>query len=172
MNDDTPPPDLAAALHDAVALMRELKLKYALVGGLAAMVHGRARYTEDVDLVAEPGHEATLAEHPEVMRRHGFDPSCTWKLYHRSGIGINLWKDDHAAGIVTRAVRRKLGAKFAKVAEPHDLIAMNLRAGRPQDDYDISEIIKAQSIDETILTHRVTAGQMRRFRTIRRRVDP
>ena len=169
MNEDAPPPDLAEALHDVMALMRELRIKYALVGGLAAMVHGRARYTEDVDLVPEPGHEATLAGHPEVMRRHGFDPSCTWKLYHRSGIGIDPWKDDHAAGIVTRAVRRKLGPKFAKVAEPHDLIAMKLRADRPQDDYDISEIIKAQNIDEAILAERVTAKQLQHFRAIRRR---
>ncbi len=171
MNDDAPPPDLASALHDAIALMRELKLKYALVGGLAAMVHGRARYTEDVDLVAEPGHEAVLAEHPDMMRRHGFDPSCTWKLYHRSGIDIDLWKDDHAAEIVTRAVRRKLGSKFARVAEPHDLIAMKLRAGRPQDDYDISEIVKAQTIEEATLAERVTAGQMRRFYALRKRVE-
>ena len=169
MNDDAPPPDLAEALHDAMALMRDLRIKYALVGGLAAMVHGRARYTEDVDLVAEPGHEATLAGHPGVMRRHGFDPSCTRKLYHRSGIEIDLWKDDHAAGIVTRAVRRKLGSKFAKVAEPHDLIAMKLRAGRPQDDYDISEIIKAQIIDESVLADRVSVQQLQHFRAIQRR---
>ena len=172
MNDAAPPPELAAALHDAVALMRELKLGYALIGGLAAMVHGRARYTEDVDLVAEYGHAEVLAEHPEVMQRHGFDPGCTWKLYHRSGIEIDLWKDEHAAGIVKRAVRRKLGGKFAKVAEPHDLIAMKLRANRPQDDYDISEIVKAKAIDEATLAERVTAAQLRRFRAIRRRVNP
>jgi len=167
---DQPDADLAAALQDAVSLFRELKIGYALIGGLAAMVHGRSRYTEDVDFVADPGHEKTLADHPDAMKRLGFDPSCTWKLYHQSGVTIDLWKDHHAAGIITRAVRRKLGQRFAKVAEPHDLIAMKLRADRPQDDYDIAQIIEAQDLDANRLKKLVTAAQMRRYRTLEKRV--
>ncbi|MEM1445892.1 MAG: nucleotidyltransferase [Planctomycetota bacterium] len=164
-------PDLAEAMHDAVALFRELKIGYALIGGLAAMVHGRSRYTEDVDFVAEPDHADIFEAHPDAMRRHGFDPTCAWKLYHRSEIAIDLWKDRHAAGIVERAVRRKLGKRFVKVAEPHDLIAMKLRADRPQDDYDIAEIVKAQRIEESVLAERVTAAQLRKFRKIAKRVE-
>jgi len=37
------PSALQQALIDAVELFRELKIGYALVGGLAAMVYGRAR---------------------------------------------------------------------------------------------------------------------------------
>ncbi|MEL7087766.1 MAG: hypothetical protein AAGL98_04890 [Planctomycetota bacterium] len=162
--------DLAQALQDAVNLFRELGIGYALIGGLAAMVHGRSRYTEDVDFVADPGHDETLASHPDVMEKHRFDPSCTWKLYHRSGVTIDLWKDEHAAGIVKRAVRRKLGNRFAKVAEPHDLVAMKLRADRPQDDYDIAQIIAAQDLDSTRLKPLVTAAQFRRFTAIGKRV--
>jgi hypothetical protein len=169
--DDTPPAALAEALQDAVSLFRELKIGYALVGGLAAMVHGRSRYTEDVDFVAEPDHADILAEHPETMKRHGFDPTSTWKLYHRSGIDIDLWKDDHTPGIVQRAVRRKLGDRFVKVAEPHDLIAMKLRADRPQDDYDIAQILETQDIDPLQLKKRITAGQFRRFNAIRIRIQ-
>ena len=166
-----PPSALADTLHDAVALFRELKIKYALIGGLAAMVHGRSRYTEDVDFVAQPGHAEILARHPEVMRKHGFDPGCTWKLYHRSGIDVDLWKDQHAPDIVGRAVRRKLGQRFARVAEPHDLVAMKLRADRPQDDYDVAEILSAQSLDVQRLRPLVTAAQFRRFEQIKKRVD-
>jgi len=162
--------DLAQALQDAVNLFRELGIGYALIGGLAAMVHGRSRYTEDVDFVAEPGHDALLDSDSEVMKKHRFDPSCTRKLYHRSGIKIDLWKDEHAAGIVERAVRRKLGDRFAKVAEPHDLVAMKLRADRPQDDYDIAQIIEAQDLDPTRLKALVTATQFRRFTAIGKRI--
>ena len=169
--DATPPAALAEALHDAVGLFRELKIDYALIGGLAAMVHGRSRYTEDVDFVAEPGHAEVFADHPEVLQKHGFDAACTWKLYHRSGISIDLWKDGHAAGIVERAVRRKLGERFAKVAEPHDLVAMKLRADRPQDDYDVAEIVKAQTLDEARLKALVTAAQFRRYRKLVARVE-
>lgn len=167
---DTHDADLAAALQDAVGLFRELNIGYALIGGLAAMVHGRSRYTEDVDFVAEPGHEDVLASYPTAMKRHGFDPACTWKLYHQSGIGIDLWKDDHATGIVKRAVRRKLGDRFAKVAEAHDLIAMKLRADRPQDDYDIAQILEAQTIDTPRIKSLVTAKQYRRFCAIAKRL--
>ena len=164
MQNESPPHfDLTDALNDAVSLFRELRLSYALIGGLAAMVHGRSRYTEDVDFVAEAGHEERLAASPEIMKKHGFDPSCTWKLYHRSGIDIDLWKDPHVGDIVERAVRRKLGDRFVKVAEPHDLIAMKLRADRPQDDYDISEIIKAQTIDPQTIKARVTSSEFGRF---------
>ncbi len=164
-------PGLADALQDAVSLFRELKIRHALIGGLAAMVHGRSRYTEDVDFVADPDHAVTLEAHPDAMKRHGFDPSCTWKLYHRSGVTIDLWKDKHAEAIVSRAVRRKLGNRFVNVAEPHDLIAMKLRADRAQDDYDIAEIAAAQAIDEATLAERVTKAQLRRFRAIAKRAS-
>ncbi|MEM6394316.1 MAG: nucleotidyltransferase [Planctomycetota bacterium] len=166
----TAPGDLTAALLDAIALFRELKIRYALVGGLAAMLYGRARYTEDVDFVAQPDHESILASHPDVMERHGFDHECTWKLYHRSGIEIDLWKDKHAADTVDRARRKKIAGRFAKVAEVHDLIAMKLRAGRPQDDYDITEILKAQTIDLTHLTTLITKTQLRQFERLQKRI--
>lgn len=168
--DAPPPPDLTAALHDAVAMLRELHIDYALIGGVAAMVHGRSRYTEDVDFVAQPLHADILAAHPQVMARHRFDPDCTWKLYHQSGIEIDLWKDEHAQDIVDRAVRRKLGGRFIKVAEAHDLIAMKLRADRPQDDYDISEIVQKQNIDQSKVRKYVDREQYARFIKIVKRV--
>ena len=169
MQEPPKPGDLTAAMADAISLFRQLKIKYALVGGLAAMLYGRSRYTEDVDFVAEPDHEAVLARNPEAMKRFGFDPACTWKLYHRSGIDIDIWKDRHAPGILERARRKKLGDRFARVAELHDLIAMKLRADRPQDDYDISEMLRRQDIDADALADRVTRAQLRRFRAIERR---
>jgi len=104
------------------------------------------------------------------MKRHRLDPTRTFRLYHDSGIQIDLGKDEHAAGIVQRRVRRKVGDRFVHVAEPHDLIDMKLRADRPQDDYDISEIVRDQPIDRGEIKSRVTAGQFRRFETICRRV--
>lgn len=161
----------AAPLLDAVALFDELHIGYALIGGVAAMVWGRARYTEDIDFVAAAGHEAALKQHPDAMRRHHFDPSCTWKLYHDSGLEIDLWKDEHVEGIVARAVSVELAGRDVRVAEAHDLIAMKLRADRPQDDYDISEIVQRMSIDEATLAQRVDADALARFRAIRQRVN-
>ena len=42
-----PTASLIKPLQDAVALFEELGIAYAVVGGIAAMVYGRARWTED-----------------------------------------------------------------------------------------------------------------------------
>jgi len=161
--------DLTAALLDAAAMFDELGVAFAVVGGLAAMVHGRARFTEDVDLVAVTGHEAVLAGNAEAMRRHRFDPTCTWKLYHESGAAVDICKDEHADGIVERAGRAELRGRRLPVAEPHDLIAMKLRAGRPQDDYDISEIFKRNVIDDDRVRGLVDAEQFAAYQRVKAR---
>lgn len=170
MDQPSPPSDLTQPLLDAVALFESLGIAYALAGGVASMVYGRARYTEDVDFVAQADHEAILQANAEAMKRHGFDPGSTWKLYHRSGAQIDLWKDAHSDEIVQRAVPNRLGGKTVLVVEMHDLIAMKLRAGRPQDDYDISEIIKHQTIDADTIRSRVTPEQFAVFEKIKARV--
>ncbi len=156
-------------LLDAVGLFEELKLGYALVGGIAAMYYGRSRFTEDLDFVVVTGHTDVLAAHADVLRRYHFDPTCIWKRYHESGMEIDIWKDERADAIVSGARSADLGGRKVQVADPHDLIAMKLRAGRIQDDYDISEIIRRQPIDESLIKSRVTNEQYEHFEAVRRR---
>ena len=167
--EQNPSQDLTSAMLDAVGLFEALGIGYALVGGLAAMYYGRARFTEDVDFVAEPGHEGQLGQHDEMMRKYRFDPGCTWKLYHDSGIEIDIWKDEHAGEIVGRAVEAQMAERSVKVVEVHDLIAMKLRANRLQDDYDISEILKRSPVNQDVLRQRVTDEQLAHYREIERR---
>lgn len=162
--------DLEAALLAAVSLFEALHIRYALIGGLAAMVYGKSRFTEDVGFVAEPGHMESLAAHPSAMREHGFDAGCTWKLYHQSGVDIDLWKDDHASGIVGRARPVPLAGRSVLVACVEDLVAMKLRADRPQDEYDVSEILKAGTLDEAMLRTLITEAQAQRLAQIKRRI--
>jgi len=163
------PAHFAQGLIDAVELFETLNIGYALIGGIAAMVYGRARFTEDVDFVAADGHAALLEANADTMKAHHFDPSCTWKLYHDSGLEIDLWKDDHADGIIDRAGEVELAGRAIRIADPHDLIAMKLRADRPQDDYDISEMLKRGGVDETRVRELVTADQFDKFKQIRSR---
>lgn len=165
-----PASELTGPLLDAVALFEGLGIGYALIGGLAAMVYGRQRFTVDVDFVATPDHEAVLSRHGDAMRAHGFDPACTWKLYHTTGGEVDLWKDEHAAGIVARARVATLAGRPVCVADPHDLIAMKLRADRPQDDYDIAEIVRHTPIDDAVVQDRVTPEQFARYHAIRHRI--
>lgn len=153
----------AQPLLDAVALFNELGIGYALIGGVAAMNYGRARFTDDVDFVAVSGHMTVLEQHGDAMQRHHFDRSCTWKLYHSSGIEIDIWKDQFSDDIVRRAQTVTLAGQPIRIAERHDLIAMKLRANRIQDDYDISEMVKAGGVDESQLTKLVTSAEMNHF---------
>src|SRR6476619_4631017 len=86
-------------LLDAVGLFDDLAIGYALVGGVASMYYGRSRFTEDVDFVAAAKHHEVFAANPEAMKEHHFDSGCTWKLYHESGVDIDIWKDEHADAI-------------------------------------------------------------------------
>jgi hypothetical protein len=162
--------DLAPPMLDAIQLFDELQIEYALIGGMAAMLYGRARVTEDIDFVADEDHEDALKRHPEVMRKFHFDPACTWKLYHDSGVTIDIWKDAHARDIIERARLHTLHGRAVPVADPHDLIAMKLRADRPQDDYDISEIVKHTAIEDARIGQLVDDESLARYRAIKRRV--
>ena len=55
---------------------------------------------------------------------------------------------------------------LALLYEVHDLVAMKLRAGRIQDDYDISEILKRNRLDLELLQTLVTQEQFARFEAI------
>ena len=157
-------------LLDAVSLFEELGVGYALVGGIAAMYFGRSRFTEDVDFVAATGHMDALAAHPAAMEKHHFDPACTFKLYHQSGVEVDLWKDEHADDIVRRALDVEMAGRKIRIAEPHDLIAMKLRAGRFKDADDIVQVVRSMAIDETRLRELITPEQFAQFMEIKKQV--
>jgi predicted nucleotidyltransferase len=163
------PQPLSRPLFAAVSLFDELGIRYALIGGLASIIYGRARPTDDVDFVAATDHESVLATHPDAMRRHGFDPTCTLKLHHTSGASVDLWKDEFANGIVARATPVDIAGQSIDVIEPHDLVAMKLRADRAQDLYDISELLKRTPIDDDRIRSLVTPEQFEHFLFIKRR---
>jgi hypothetical protein len=161
----------AQPLLDAVSLFEELKIGYALIGGIAAMYYGRARFTEDVDFVAVTGPMDVFASHPAILEKHHFAPDCVHKLYHKSGVEVDLWKDSFADQIVGNTIEVALAGRPIRLIEVLNLIAMKLRAGRLKDDYDVSEIVQNQSIDESRLSELVTPDQLAHFREIKKRAS-
>lgn len=102
------------------------------------------------------------------MRNH-FAPTAALKLYHQSGVQVDLWKDEFADEIVARARDVRLAGRTVRMVDPYDLVAMKLRAGRLKDDYDIAEVAKSVPIDEGRLQSLVTSEQLRHFREIKSR---
>jgi hypothetical protein len=160
----------AQPLLDAVSLFESLGLGYALIGGIAAMYYGQSRFTQDVDFVAVTGHMEAFAAHPEFVEANHFASDCNYKLYHQSGVQVDLWRDPHADGIIARAVEVKLAGRSVKVIEPHDLIAMKLRARRLKDDDDVSQILLHTPIDESRLASLVSADELSHFAGIKARM--
>jgi Nucleotidyl transferase of unknown function (DUF2204) len=159
----------AQPLIDAVQLFEELGIGYALIGGIAAMYYGRSRFTEDVDFVAVTGHMDIFAAHPPEMEKHHFDPTCTYKHYHRSGVQVDLWKDEYADQIVANSHAVELAGRTIRIVDLLDLMAMKLRARRLKDDYDVSQIIQANTIDEGRLRTIVTTEEFAWFEGIKQR---
>jgi hypothetical protein len=65
-------PRVQRCLHEGIAVMDELGLRYAVVGGLAVGVWSLPRATRDVDLYAELPL-ATRDQLAGVLVEHGFD---------------------------------------------------------------------------------------------------
>ncbi len=62
-----------------------------------------------------------------------------------------------------------MAGRSIRMIELHDLLAMKLRAGRLKDDYDISQIVFANGLDEQKLAKMVSADQMSHFDEVKRR---
>lgn len=158
-------------LVDAAELFTRLGIPYALVGGIAAMVYGRARFTDDIDFVVASNHESILAAHQDVVRACHFDSAGAGEPSHASGITLDIWKHPHADQIAARARDIQLAGRTLRIADVHDLIAMKLRAGRFQDDYDISEIVRQTPVDDQTLQTLIPPDEFKRFIAIRHRLE-
>lgn len=105
------------------------------------------------------------------MEHYRFKPDCTFMLYHQSGVEIDIWKDEHADEIVSRARSMEWRGRSVQVADPHDLIAMKLRADRLTDHSDVAAILRQTPIDDDRIKSLVSPRQFRRYQFIRRRKD-
>lgn len=59
---DKPPSSLDELVLDAVTVFEELGIRYSIVSGYVAVLLGRSRATEDVDVIVEPLDEETADE--------------------------------------------------------------------------------------------------------------
>jgi hypothetical protein len=65
--------DLGGALADLVRALRPLDGRYMLIGGLAVVLRGFPRHTDDID-IAVLGAEVSAAEIAALLDRGGFEP--------------------------------------------------------------------------------------------------
>lgn len=164
--DSPPPPDLSAFLAALTVELERRDLRFMLIGGQAVLLHGRPRFTEDVDVTLAAGPDALpalraasealglspLPDDPEAFARRTF----VLPVRHTpSGIRVDFIFSTTAyeAQAVARATRVPLGGAQVPFATAEDLLIHKLFAGRPRDLEDAEGIVRRQraTLDWTYL---------------------
>jgi predicted nucleotidyltransferase len=160
---------VAAAESDfdlVLAALEERKVRYLVVGGVAVVLHGYARFTADLDLVVALDPSNVIAA-MEALTSLGYrprapvaaldfaDPDKRREWIRDKGLTVlGLWSPKHPATEVdvfveepfavdealARATRARLGENTIVVASIADLIELKRKAGRPKDLDDIEKL--------------------------------
>lgn len=147
---------IADVLRDLAGAMRDVGARWYLFGAQAALIHGAARLTADID--------ATVSWQPDEMgpllaalQSHGFEPrpappdfierTRVVPLVHATGIQTDLVLGGPGLEetFLERAVERELEGVRVPVATAEDLIAMKVLGGRAKDLEDVRALLAANS---------------------------
>lgn len=137
--------------------MSDARVEWYLFGAQAAILHGAARLTADVDVTVRLNAPATLESLIAALDRHGFttrtadrtfmERSRVVPLVHES---TSIPVDAILAGpgledqFFERSTRRDVEGTAVPVASAEDVIIMKILAGRPKDQQDTAAILEAQ----------------------------
>jgi hypothetical protein len=160
------PSPVAELLGDLSRELERLDLRWYLFGAQAALLHGAARLTADVDVTVDVGgtEPMTLCR---ALTNAGFEPRSqdiaafvartrVLPLVHQAS-GLPL--DVVIAGtslerrFMTRATVRSVEGVSVPVARPEDLVAMKVLAGRAKDLDDAAAVVAANpDLDSALVT--------------------
>jgi len=154
-SDETPLPELLLHAVDALAdVLPAHKARYALIGGIAAGMRGRLRYTDDVDLLLTVP-QLQLPGLLEALIERGF--SCDvvptvreWAEHHMVVLRYSDVRVDWLKPVVPvyhhvidTATAEPWRGRQLHVASAEGLILLKLLASRPQDQLDIDTLLAA-----------------------------
>jgi hypothetical protein len=152
-----------SAFRTAVANLDALKLRWALIGGLAVSVRSVPRFTKDLDFAIAVANDSEAEDVVHRLRGRGYEPVEVLEqeyVERLSGVRLERRGSDvimdllfASSGIeneiVTSATRLEvLPQLFAPVATTGHLIALKTLAGRNQDLTDLASLIPTASTEE------------------------
>ena len=138
-----------------VRVMRQQRIRYAVVGGLAVAVYGLVRATKDLDFLVFPKDFDRLAP---ALKQHGYHEARHDLFFADTGLRLKrFWKVLPGAEDVTlvdvllaettmhqrmlkNALLKKWGRGYLRVARPADLIKMKQARGSLTDQSDIKAL--------------------------------
>jgi predicted nucleotidyltransferase len=152
--------------------LNERGVRYVIVGGLAVVLHGHPRLTGDVDLMVDlaeeearktvsaltgiglqPGIPVDPADFADASARRGWIGRNMVVLNFcdaSTGRSVDLFVENPLAfeDVWARSEVLDYRGVPVRVASIPDLIELKRRAGRPEDLFDISQLLKLQRLRE------------------------
>lgn len=149
---------LQTTLGDAVRLLQQHQIPYALIGGLAASLQGEPRVTADIDIVIATGVEDALGL-LSATRVSSFEPlfpgveevvrqAFILPLRHRSTgvkVDLSIGMSGFEQQLITRAQATEVASQSLQLATAEDMLVMKVLAGRPRDQQDAIGIAMVQN---------------------------
>ena len=151
------PQPVADLLADLARGLGALGVRWFLFGAQAAILHGSARLSADVDVTVDMGARASR-ELVDALSREGFELRVTdaagfveatrvMPLVHRASrmpLDLVLAGPGLEEQFFARATERLVGDARVPVVSAEDLVAMKILAGRPRDVEDVAGIVRAR----------------------------
>lgn len=142
---------LSEELDGLIASLEDAKLEYALAGGLAVAVWGAPRATKDIDLLVPPEQvdairavakgRGFLLEAGPITFRDGMELRRLTKYQGSDLLTLDLIPVNPTVEEAWRSRKRVPTLRGTLwVVDRQALIEMKLRAGRPQDIFDVERL--------------------------------
>ena len=155
IDDEVLPDEALRAVESMVDAFNARSVRYALIGGLAVVLRGRLRFTQDVDFLLEvpqiilPGLLDDLVE-----RGFELDPATVIKQFVREhvasfpfqGVRIDWLKPVlpfYSRALANASLVEWTNGHMVRVATPEGLVLTKMVAFRPQDQVDIETLVTA-----------------------------
>ena len=146
---------MLARLPDVFRSLSDHDVRYVVIGGVAAIVHGVPRTTFDVDLLIEPS-EANVARLLAALEKAGIGTAALTTPHDVLTHEITVFRDTIRIDVQTRTPgvsfedawerreRREVGKTLYWILSRADLIATKRAAGRPKDLEDVRVLTDAE----------------------------
>jgi predicted nucleotidyltransferase len=148
-------PAITEVFRRIVGFLEREKVEFVVVGGLAASLQGRPRYTEDIDLMVNL-RSSRVPELAELAKKEGFEVAVEPAGPHwassgflrllsgpkskETAVDLMAMNSEYLRQVSARAQETRFCEQKVRVASPEDVIVLKLAAYRQKDFPDLETV--------------------------------